>query len=107
MISKQMQVLVNMEKSTDPHAYEDIQKIWKKEIAVLSYSLDDTIQYLDTLMDETEMLYVAEVWDDISYYWKSEKLIECMERCIERFPNIKSSLEVDLHFAKESINNDV
>ena len=107
MINKQMKILVNQEKNTDPHAYEEIQKIWDKEIEVLCLSLDDTISFLDNLEDESDMVLVAEVWDDISNYWKSERLIECMERCIERFPNTRTSLEVDLQYARKALMNDI
>lgn len=98
-----MITLIEMEKNTDPHAYEDIQKIWDKEVEILTFSLDETINFLDNLEDEEDMSFVAEVWDDISDYWKSEKLIECMERCILRFPNISKSLEVDLRYARKAL----
>ena len=103
MINKQMITLIEMEKNTDPHAYEDIQKIWDKEVEILTFSLDETINFLDNLEDEEDMSFVAEVWDDISDYWKSEKLIECMERCVLRFPNISKSLEVDLRYARKAL----
>lgn len=107
MINKQMKVLIEQERNTDPHAYEDIQRIWDREIEVLCFSLDDTISFLDSLEDENDMILVAEVWDDISEYWKSKELIECMERCMERFPNIRNSLEVDIRYARKAVENDI
>ena len=107
MINKQMKVLIEQERNTDPHAYEDIQRIWDKEIEVLCFSLDDTISFLDSLEDEKDMILVAEVWDDISEYWKSKELIECMERCMERFPNIRNSLEVDIRYARKVVEHDI
>ena len=60
-----------------------------------------------SLEDEKDMILVAEVWDDISEYWKSERLIECMKRCVDKFPNIKKSLEVDLCYARKALEHDI
>lgn len=105
MINNQMKELIEKLKTLDMHDNISIQKIWNKEIEVLSFSLDDTINYLSSASEE-EIYWCSNVWDDISRIFKSEKLIETMKNCKEKYPNIANSLEVDIKYAIEAMQND-
>lgn len=105
-IATKMKDLVMEKHSINPENSEEIQKIWDKQVKLLTQSLPETIRYLDSIADEKEMSAVAEVWDDISEYWQSEALIICMERCIEKYPSISSILKVDLEYAVKALKKD-
>ena len=46
------------------------------------------------------------MWEDLSAFWKSQQLIEAMENCQKRYPNIAKNIQVDIDFAKKALNYD-
>ena len=105
MINNQMKDLIKTLKSLDMHDHISIQKIWDKEIEVMSFSLEDTINYLNSASEE-EIYWCSSVWDDISRIFKSEKLINAMKKCKEKYPSISKNLEIDIKYAIEAMSDD-
>lgn len=55
------------------------EKSQKEEFNILSKNLSDTINFLNTCSKE-EFYWISEIFDDLSEHFKSNELIECMER---------------------------
>lgn len=103
MINDQMKILFEQNKARDDENPAEVEGIWEREKTVLCSSLDDTIAYLKSASPE-ELFYVSEVFDDISEYWQSEKLIKVMEDAVERCDGeIKETLQTNLYFAKKAL----
>lgn len=98
-----MKVLYEQNKKLDPNDIDGVLAMFEKEKTVLCANLEDTIAYLRKATPD-ELYYVCEVWDDISYYWKSERLIEVMQECTNRCEGeVKESLEMSLFYAKRAM----
>ena len=97
-----MKELIDVLKTIDMNDHIAVHNIWDKEIEVLTFSLEDTIAYLDTASEE-EIYWCSEVWDDVQKHFKSANLISAMERCKDKYPNIANDLEVDIKYAIEAM----
>lgn len=77
---------------------------FNKRLAELKINLDDTINYLDTCSKQ-ELDWASETFEDLSEYFKSQRLIECVERNITRFPDeeLQKQLKMELEFMKHSM----
>ena len=100
-----MKELIEKRKTIDPQDDEGTNLYWKLELEVLQVSLEATIEYLNTA-SEDEIYWCAEVWEDLSSFWKSNELIEAMENCLKRFPAIAKDIQIDIDYAKKAINYD-
>ena len=105
MIHKQMKELIEKRKLVEPQDGEGTDYYWKLELEVLEVSLETTIEYINTA-SEDEIYWCSEVWEDLSTFWKSQQLIEAMENCQKRYPNIAKKIQVDIDFAKKALNYD-
>lgn len=105
MIHKQMKELIEKRKLVEPQDGEGTDYYWKLELEVLEVSLETTIEYINTA-SEDEIYWCSEVWEDLSTFWKSKQLIEAMENCQKRYPNIAKKIQVDIDFAKKALNYD-
>ena len=77
---------------------------FNKRLAELKINLDDTINYLDTCSKQ-ELDWASETFEDLSEYFKSQSLIECVERIITRFPDeeLQKQLQMELEYMKHYI----
>lgn len=57
---------------------------YNKRLEELKKDLDETINYIDTC-SEKELFWVSEVFDELSEYFQSQKLIDAVERNVKRF----------------------
>lgn len=104
MINKQMTKLIESRIKADPYNHVEIESIWEKEIEVLTFSLDETIKFLETSTVD-EIIWSSEVWEDISMFFKSSELIEAMEKVLEKHPEIKEEIESSIDDAKLVLND--
>lgn len=100
-----MKELIEKRKLVEPQDGEGTDYYWKLELEVLEVSLETTIEYINTA-SEDEIYWCSEVWEDLSTFWKSKQLIEAMENCQKRYPNIAKKIQVDIDFAKKALNYD-
>lgn len=77
---------------------------FNKRLAELKINLDDTINYLDTCSKQ-ELDWASETFEDLSEYFKSQRLIECVERNITRFSDeeLQKQLQMELEYMKHYI----
>ena len=77
---------------------------FNKRLAELKINLDDTINYLNTCSKQ-ELDWASETFEDLSEYFKSQRLIECVERNITRFPDeeLQKQLKMELEYMKHYI----
>lgn len=100
MISKQMKQLIEARKKVSPQDDEGTKEYWDKEIEVLEQSLDWTIDYLKNA-SEDEIDWSTEVWDDISEFYSSKKLVDTFKYCREKHPKIRKDLDMAVYYAEE------
>lgn len=74
---------------------------FNKRLAELKINLDETINYLNTCSKQ-ELDWASETFEDLSEYFKSQRLIECVERNITRFPDeeLQKHLNMELEYMK-------
>ncbi len=70
-----------------PENYLEIEKYWNLLIDILSKDEDQTIEVINQL-DETEIFYLSEVFEDISENLQSEKYINCLKSIGKKYTNI-------------------
>lgn len=99
-----MRTLINKRKNINENMYWLIEEIWKQELEVMTVSLDDTLQYLNNAPKE-EIALNCEVWEELSLFWKSKELVETMKNLLIKFPDIKSTIECDVQYAEDALNN--
>lgn len=77
---------------------------FNKRLAELKINLDDTINYLNTCSKQ-ELDWASETFEDLSEYFKSQRLIECVERNITRFPDeeLQKQLKMELEYMKQYV----
>ena len=90
----------------DRYAKADIENdiesdyFWKESFKILSTNLNETIAYLDSI-SANDLQYVKEIFDDLSDYFQSSELIECMERNAIR---TGVNCSVDIEYAKKAMS---
>lgn len=103
MINKQMKLLIEQNKKIDPNDDAAVIDLYKKKTEVLCANLDDTIAYIDSATPD-ELYYVSEVYDEISAYWKSERLLKAMVDSAERCPKeLRDDIMIDIDFARKAM----
>lgn len=70
------------------------------EQALLKLNLSDTIDFLNNCSSE-ELYWVSELFERLSEHFKSQKLIECMEKN-EKRTGIDCSINIE--YAKAALN---
>lgn len=90
----------------DRYAIADVENdiesdyFWNESFKILSINLNETIAYLDSI-SANDLQYVKEIFDDLSEYFQSSELIECMERNAIR---TGVDCSVDIEYAKKAMS---
>lgn len=73
----------------------------KKIFVELSKDIKDTIEYINSCNKE-ELSYISQVFEELSEHFKSQKLIDCVERNVTRFSDVKlqEQLKMELEYMK-------
>ena len=104
MINNQMNELIKIRKTIDANDNIATQNIWDKEIEVMTFSIDATIEFLNTI-DKDTLYWSSEVWEDISSILKSKELVEAMEKSALRFDDIRDELLDCANDARTALND--
>ncbi len=104
MINYQMNELIKIRKTIDANDNIATQNIWDKEIEVMTFSIDATIEFLNT-SDKDTLYWSSEVWEDISSILKSKELVEAMEKSALRFDDIRDELLDCANDARTALND--
>lgn len=100
MNTKKIKQLIEERDRIDPQNDILAEENQKKVFDILKVNLNDTIEYLDNCTSR-ELFWVSELFDDLSEYFKSKELIECMERNSKR---TGIDCKLDIYYAKEALN---
>ena len=104
MINDQMNELIKIRKTIDANDNIATQNIWDKEIEVMTFSLDATIEFLNT-SDKDTLYWSSEVWEDVSSVLKSLELVDAMEKSALRFDDIRDELLECANDARKALND--
>lgn len=104
MDNKKLKSLVENAINIDPENEVQIEENAKQRLALMKENLEDTISYLNTC-SEIELLWATEILEDLSEYYKSDKLIKCVENNAKRCQNteIESQLRATINYMKQYI----
>ncbi len=82
-----------------------LMECWKKEAAILSEDVSETIRYFDSCTDE-EFFWLSEVFDDLIEKTQSKELLQAICERANRIDNAdyKSSILTDIEFARAQFN---
>ena len=104
MINDQMNELIKIRKTIDANDNIATQNIWDKEIEVMTFSIDATVEFLNT-SDKDTLYWSSEVWEDVSSVLKSLKLVDAMEKSASRFDDIRDELLECANDARKALND--
>lgn len=104
MINNQMNELIKTRKTIDANDNIATQNIWDKEIEVMTFSIDGTIDFLNTC-DKDTLYWSSEVWEDVSSVLKSLELVDAMEKAASRFDDIRDELLECAKDARKALND--
>ena len=104
MINDQMNELIKIRKTIDANDNIATQNIWDKEIEVMTFSIDATIEFLNT-SDKDTLYWSSEVWEDVSSVLKSLELVDAMEKVALRFDDIRDELLECANDARKALND--
>lgn len=94
MLSKVKNVISERIQINDEDDF-NIEKCRNKLIDFLSENVKQTINILEQL-DENEVLYVSEVFEEIAYNLQSTEYIKCLRDIEKKFPNIDISDSIEV-----------
>ena len=96
-----IKALVDEAEALDPENEVLWEINYDKRLAELSKNLDETIEFLD-MCSEKELNWLSETFDDLSEHFKSQKLIDCVERNVYRFSDkeLQEQLKMELYYMK-------
>lgn len=77
-----------------------IKENWESQFSILTENLNGTIKFLDSCSKE-EFYWVSELFEELSEYFKSKELIDCMERNAKR---TGEDCSMDIKYAKDALN---
>ena len=75
-----------VEERSQGNDYYGIQQCWKKEIALLTADMDETIRFLDTECTADEFAWLSEVFDDVAEITQSKQFIDALYRLADKYP---------------------
>lgn len=81
---------------------ETINKIFLE----MSKNLDKTIEFINTCSKE-ELFYISQVFEELSKYFKSQKLIQCVEQNLYRFNDLElqSQIKMELEYMQKYVES--
>ncbi len=101
MDKEYLKILVDEAETIDPQNEILEEENKDKRLIEMAKNLDETINYLDSC-NQIELFWATEVLEELSEHFKSQKLIECIERNIYRFPDkeLQEQLKMELEYMK-------
>lgn len=98
---KTVKKILNKRMKTHDEDDFKIEKCRNELIEILSQDETLTIYVLNQL-DEKEILYTSEVFEEIAYNLQSINYIKCLQNIGKKYPSldIKDSIEVAIHFTE-------
>ena len=80
---------------------------FNKRLEALTKDLDETIEYLDTC-SKKELDWMSEVFEELSEHFKSQRLIDCVERNVTRFddPELQDELRMELEYMRLAVSEE-
>lgn len=99
MNKERLEELIEKNKNIDLEDDFAHNSIWKEMLEILSQNLNDTITFLENITAE-ELEYIRSIFDDLSEHFKSQELIECMERNALR---TGVDCSIDIEYAKKAL----
>lgn len=97
---KKLRELIDRYSKADADNDSESDYFWSESFKILSINLKETIAYLDSI-SAYDLQFIKEIFDDLSEYFKSQELIECMERNAKR---TGVDCDIDIKYAKEALN---
>ena len=96
--------LVDEAAKIDPQNDVLLEQNRQARLKELAENPEETISYLESCT-ETELLWATEVLEDLAERFKSQELIQCVEKSIERCldPQTKQQLEMTLVYMRKHV----
>ena len=100
MNKKQIEILLEERKNIDGQNDVLTEENHQKIVSLMKNSLCDVIDYLNCCSSES-FYWISELLEDLSEHFKSQELIECMERNAAR---TGVDCSVDIEYAKKALD---
>ncbi len=98
MYASKLREIIRMEKSLTEETVGLFDSVFKQKLEILCEDLDQTIAFLDECTQD-EFYWVSNSFEDLSEFFKSERLIECLTRNQARFPDISDKIQPEIDYA--------
>lgn len=97
---KKIKELIQERNEMDPQLDIPASQNQEKLLEIFKINLDESIEFLDSCSSE-ELYWISELFEELSEFFKSQELIECMERNAKR-TGVDCSM--DIKYAKDALN---
>ena len=86
MITDEIRAAIEERKKTDDEWEYAVEQCWKKEAAILSKDMQQTIAFLDNECTADEFSWLSEIFYEVAEQTQSGEFIACLRRVAEKFP---------------------
>lgn len=85
----------------------DTRDFWKKETAIFTKDINETIKFINEDCSDIEFYYLSEIFQEIAEITKSKEFLTCILRRMESItdPEYIRSINIDIDIAKSIIEN--
>ena len=102
-----IKALIEERKKLDANDDDRLEEIWKREAAILTEDINETIRFVEHDCDDETFYWLSEVFADIARETQSRAFVEAVRMRLTDVKNseYKDDIAIDLSFAEEAINN--
>lgn len=87
MIDKEIREILKERQTVHPEDSNAIEKLWEKEIDILSRDMSETLDFFSNRCTAEEFVWLSEVFEEVQEKTQSDELRECLYSVAKKYPN--------------------
>ena len=107
MKEETIKALIEERKKLDVNDDDRLEEIWKREAAILTEDISETIRFIKLECDDETFYWLSEVFDDVARETQSPTFVEAVRTRLADVEDskYKDDIAMDISFAEEAISN--
>ncbi len=87
MMTEKLRKAIANRASTDDEWDYGVQQSWKEVLAIISESLDDTVNFIENDCTSNEFSWLSEIYNKIIDIFPSQKIITALRKTASKYPD--------------------
>lgn len=87
MMTEKLRKAIANRASTDDEWDYGVQQSWKEVLAIISESLDDTVNFIENDCTPNEFSWLSEIYNKIIDIFPSQKIITALRKTASKYPD--------------------